>query len=84
MILIDVPFTDGNYTHGVQPSYCSACYPAFYSLRRSGISSDSSIFLLIPLFIVSSNLRKQIASHLIIRNESDYDLDDLLNELYQL
>ena len=40
MILIDVPFTDGNYTHGVQPSYCSACYPAFYSLRQSGITFD--------------------------------------------
>ena len=75
---IDVPFTNGIYTHGIPYSWCSYCDPAFCSLHRSGISSDLSFFLLIPLFIVSSNLRKQIASHLIISDESDYfdDFDE--------
>ena len=77
----DVPFKNGKYTHGKH---------AFNDLREFFIQSDSSHFFLILLFIVSSNLKEQIASHLIIRDESDYDLDesdydldDLLNSLDQ-
>ena len=38
----DVPFINGTYTHGKPIN--SGHSPAFYSLRRSGISSDSSLF----------------------------------------
>ena len=41
----DVPFKNGKYTHG-QP-HLSWEYPAFNSLSRSSIQSDSSLFLII-------------------------------------
>ena len=38
----DVPFKNGKYIHGEHKDY-----PAFASLSRSSIQSDSSLFLLI-------------------------------------
>ena len=62
----DVPFKNGKYTHGKH---------AFNDLREFFIQSDSSHFFLILLFIVSSNLRKQISYHLKAIDDSD-DSDD--------
>ena len=39
----DVPFKNGKYTHGQKEGYA----PAFVSLSRSSIQSDSSLFLII-------------------------------------
>ena len=60
----DVPFKNGKYTHG-QPQY-SWQSPAFYSLSRSSIHSDSSLFLIIH-FIHS--LYKSQTTNIILLKE---------------
>ena len=58
----DVPFKNGKYTHGQKEGY----YPAFYSLSRSSIQSDSSLFLIIH-FIHS--LYKSKTTNIILLKE---------------
>ena len=55
----DVPFKNGKYTHG-------GWSPAFYSLSRSSIQSDSSLFLIIH-FIHS--LYKSQTTNIILLKE---------------
>ena len=61
----DVPFKNGKYTHG-QPHEDEEYAPAFASLSRSSIQSDSSLFLIIH-FIHS--LYKSKTTNIILLKE---------------
>ena len=62
LLSIDVPFENGTYVHGFDPDEYE--YPAFHSLTTEDITSDEGILSFFFSFIVSTNLRNQIISHL--------------------
>ena len=55
VVILDVPFTNGTYIHGTD---------AFSSIRKNSIISDASMNNSNESFLVSTNLKEQIQSHL--------------------
>ena len=55
VVILDVPFTNGTYIHGTD---------AFERMRKETIVSDASMNILNESYLVSTNLKEQILSHL--------------------
>ena len=55
LVILDVPFTNGTYTHGTD---------AFRTIRKENIISDASMNNSNESLLVSTNLKEQIQSHL--------------------
>ena len=55
VVILDVPFTNGTYIHGTD---------AFKYMKKENIISDASMNTSKESFLVSTNLKEQILSHL--------------------